>query len=71
MTKTLTMTASMMLLLAISGHASARARYLLVATGRSDQQQAVRAFNAFHPAMATQRVEPIAHRYNGGPKSND
>ena len=53
MTKTLTMTASMMLLLAISGHASARARYLPVATGRSDQQQAVRAFNAFHPAMAT------------------
>jgi hypothetical protein len=37
MTKTLTLTASMMILLAISGHAS-RARYLPVATGgRSDQ----------------------------------
>ena len=36
MTKTLTLTASMMILLAISGHAS-RARYLQVATGRSDQ----------------------------------
>jgi hypothetical protein len=70
MTKTLTMTASMMLLLAISGHASARARYLPVATGRSDQQQAVRAFNAFDPAMATQTVEPNAHRYHGGPKSS-
>jgi hypothetical protein len=32
MTKTLTLTASMMILLAISGHAS-RARYLPVATG--------------------------------------
>jgi hypothetical protein len=36
MTKTLTLTASMMILLAISGHAS-RARYLPMATGRSDQ----------------------------------
>jgi hypothetical protein len=36
MTKTLTLTASMMILLAISGHAS-RARYLSVATDRSDQ----------------------------------
>ena len=36
MTKTLTLTASMMILLAISGHAS-RAQYLPVATGRSDQ----------------------------------
>jgi hypothetical protein len=71
MTKTFTLTASMMILLAISGHASARARYLPVATGRSDQQQAVRAFNAFYPAKATQTVEPIAHRYHGGPKSND
>ena len=58
MTKTLTLTASMMILLAISGHAS-RARYLPVATGRSDQQQAVRAFNAFYPAKATQTVEPL------------
>ena len=71
MTKTLTLTASMMLLLVISGHASARARYLPVATGRADQQQAVRAFNAFYPAMAMQTVEPNAHRYHGGPKSND
>ena len=71
MTKTLALTASMMMLLAISGHASARARYWPVATGHSDQQQAARAFNAFHQAMATQTVEPIAHRYHGGPKSND
>jgi hypothetical protein len=69
MTKTLTLTASVMILLAISGHAS-RAQYLPVATGRSDQQHAIRAFNAFHQA-STRTVERIAHRYHGGPKSND
>jgi hypothetical protein len=32
----------------------------------------VHAFSAFDdPAMATQMVEPEAHRYHGGPKSND
>jgi hypothetical protein len=45
-------------------------RYWPEATGPSDQ--VVHAFSAFDdPAMATQMVEPDAHRYHGGPKSND
>jgi hypothetical protein len=74
-TKNLAFAASMTMLVAISGLASARAagsytRDWHVATGRSDQQ--VRhAFNASYPVIATQTVESNAHRYHGGPKSND
>ena len=38
-------------------------------TGRSDRQVG-HAFNAFDPVVVTQTVEPNAHRYHGGPKSN-
>jgi hypothetical protein len=74
-TKNLTLAASMMMLVAISGLSSARAagsdsRDWPAATGRSDQQVR-RAFNASYPAMATQTVGVNAHRYHGGPKSND
>jgi hypothetical protein len=74
-TKNLALAASITMLVAISGLASARAagpytRDWPVATGRSDQQ--VRhAFNASYPAMARQTAESNAHRYHGGPKSND
>jgi hypothetical protein len=74
-TKTLALAASITMLVAISGLASARAagpytRDWPVATGRSDQQ--VRhAFNASYPAIATQTVDNNQYRYHGGPKSND
>jgi hypothetical protein len=75
MTKNLALAASIMMVVAISGQALAgtaapKARYWPKATDPSDRQ-VVRAFNAFDPAMATQTVEPNAHRYHGGPKSND
>ena len=74
-TKNLALAASITMLVAISGLASARAagsdsRDWPATTGRSDQQMR-RAFNASYPAMATQTVETNAHRYHGGPKSND
>ena len=74
-TKNLALAASITMLVAISGLASARAagsytRDWPVASGSPDQQ--VRhAFNASYPPMATQTVETNAHRYHGGPKSND
>jgi hypothetical protein len=66
--KNLVLAASITMLVAVSGLASARAtgsytRNWNVATGRSDQQ--------VRRASTTQRVEPDAHRYHGGPKSND
>jgi hypothetical protein len=72
-TKNLALAASITMLVAISGLASARAagsytRDWPVATGRSDQH-ARHAFNASYPA--TQTVETNAYRYHGGPKSND
>ena len=75
MTRNLALAASTMMLAAISGQAFAgtaapNARHRAEATGLSDRQ-VVHAFNAFDPAMATQTVEPNAHRYHGGPKSND
>jgi hypothetical protein len=74
-TKNLALAASIAMLVAISGYTSARAtgsytRYRPVATGRSDLQVG-QAFDAFCPVIATQTVEPNAHRYHGGPKSND
>jgi hypothetical protein len=72
--KNLTLAASIMMV-AISGVTSARAAESdtlgwSVAAGHSDQQMRS-AFNASYPAMATQTVETNAHRYHGGPKSND
>jgi hypothetical protein len=73
--KNFTLAASVTMLIAISGVTSANAagsttRDWAATTGHSNQQ--VRsAFNASYPAMATQTVETNAHRYHGGPKSND
>jgi hypothetical protein len=73
--KNITLAASIAMLVAISGLASAQAagadaRDWSAANAHSNQQ--VRsAFNASYPAMATQTVETNAHRYHGGPKSND
>jgi hypothetical protein len=74
-TKNLTLVASIMMLATISGQALAgaaapKAQYWRAATSRSDHQ-AVRAFNAIDPPMATQTIEPNAGRYHGGPKYND
>jgi hypothetical protein len=74
MTKNLALAASITMLVAISGQAFAgtaapKARYWSKATDPSDRQVG-HAFNAFDSAMATQTVEPNAHRYYGGPKSN-
>jgi hypothetical protein len=72
MTKNLALAASVLMLMAISGQAFAdtttpNARYSREADGPSDRQL-VHAFNAFDWATATQSN---AHRYHGGPKSND
>ena len=73
MTKNLALAASITMLVAISGLASAGAaesytRDWPAASGRSGQQLQ-HAFNASYPA--TQTVETNAHRYHAGPKSND
>ena len=74
-TKNLALAASITMLVAVSGLASAGAagsytRDRPAATGRSGQQLR-HAFNASHPVIATQTVETNPHRYHGGPKSND
>jgi hypothetical protein len=74
-TKNLAFAASITMLVAISGLASASAagsytRDWPAATGRSDQQMR-HAFNASYPAMATPTVDNNKSRYHGGPKSND
>ncbi|WP_154073359.1 hypothetical protein [Bradyrhizobium erythrophlei] len=74
MTKNLALAASIMMLVAISGQAFAgtaapNARYWPKAIAPSDRQ-AVSAYNAYDRAVATETVEPNAHRYYGGPKSN-
>jgi hypothetical protein len=66
--KNLVLAAAITMLVAVSGLASARAagsytRNWTVTTGRSDQQ--------VRRAFTTQTFEPNAHRYHGGPKSND
>jgi hypothetical protein len=75
MTKNLVLAASMTMLMTLSGQAlagqalartaTADERYWPEATAPSHQH-----FNAFGSATA-QTVEPNAHRYHGGPKSND
>jgi len=74
MRKNLALAASIMMLVAISGQAFAgtaapKARYWPKVTDPSDRQLR-QAFNAFDPAMVTEMVEPNAHPYHGGPKSN-
>jgi hypothetical protein len=73
--KTLTLAASLAMLVAISGNASAGAdgshtRHWTVVAGRSGQQLS-QAFDAVDPATAIQTAGPNAHHYHGGPKSND
>ena len=72
MTKILPLAASMMLLAAVSGQALAQTtapqpQHWHQAVVRSDQMP----MNAFDTAMTTQSVGSTAHRYQGGPKSND
>jgi hypothetical protein len=75
MKKNIMLAASMMMLVAISGQAFARPagtsehhwREVTAPSGR----QAADTFNAFDATMATPPAAPIAHRYEGGPKSND
>ncbi|WP_027578263.1 hypothetical protein [Bradyrhizobium sp. Ai1a-2] len=59
-------------LTAVSGQAFARS---LAATPRQEataaDQRAYDAFNAFDQEMAPQMTDADAHRYHGGPKSND
>ena len=73
MTKNLALAASVAMLIAISGQAFAETAapnaWYAEATSPSDRQ-AVSAFNAYDRAVATETVEPNAHRYYGGPKSN-
>ena len=74
MMKKLALTASIITMIAISGQAFARAtgsntQYLPEVATSSNQQAVSDAFD--DSAMATQTVEPNAHRYHGGPKSND
>jgi hypothetical protein len=69
MMKTITLAASMMVLVAISGQASAGtatadAWHLAHA---STNPTAMRAYDAVAPATA----QPNEHRYHGGPKVND
>src|ERR1700738_4015507 len=74
MMKNLAVAASITMLIALSGQAlagtaTANARYRPKATAPSDRQM-VPAFKVSGSAMATQTIEPNAHRYHGGPKSN-
>jgi hypothetical protein len=73
--KTLALAASITMLVAISGLASARTtgshtRDWHLAAGRSDQQ-VQNALNGLDPTTATQTVDNNGYRYHGGPKSND
>jgi hypothetical protein len=75
MMKNFALAASMTMLIALPGQALAGtagpgAQYWPAATAPSGRPMA-RAFNAFDPAMTTRTVAPDAHRYHGGPKSND
>jgi hypothetical protein len=71
MTKTLSLAASMMLLLAISGPALARTVNAQHTMAAPTDQQAPQAYGRFDQATTTQTAEPNTHRYEGGPKSND
>ena len=69
MMKNLTLAASMMMLVALSGQAFAR-------TATPDMRQQAQmtdhsAFGAFDQMTAQPAAAVDAHRYEGGPKSND
>jgi hypothetical protein len=67
MTKNLTLAVSIMTLLAISGQAFAR-----TAAPNAPYWSEAAAFSHGSTAnAAVQTTEPNAHRYEGGPKSND
>jgi hypothetical protein len=68
MKKNIMLAASMMMLVAISGQAFARTA---VTSEHHSGRQAADTFNAFDTTLATPAAAPIAHRYEGGPKSND
>jgi hypothetical protein len=71
MMKTITLAASMMVLFAILGQASAGTAatdaWHRAHAHASANPTAMRAYDAVAPATA----EPNAHRYHGGPKVND
>ena len=73
--KNITLAASITMLVAISGLASAPAAESTPrdwsATTRHSDQHLQSAFNASYLAMATQTFETNAQHYHGGPKSND
>jgi hypothetical protein len=76
MVKNLALTASIIALVAISGQAFARAagsnaQYSSTVVDSSDQWVPTYNADAFDNPLATQMAEPDAHRYHGGPKSND
>jgi hypothetical protein len=82
MVKNLALTASIVALVAISGQAFARTtgsntRYSPTVVDSPDQRVPIYnaddaySDDAFNNPMATQIAEPDAHRYHGGPKSND
>jgi hypothetical protein len=76
MVKNLTLAASIIALVAISGQAFARAtgsnaRYSPAVVDSSYQHVPNYAADDFNNPMAPQMVEPDAGRYHGGPKSND
>jgi hypothetical protein len=70
-TKDLALAASITMLVAISGLASASAAGSDPAATSRSNQQVRRAFNAYYPATATETVDNNKYRYHGGPKVND
>lgn len=73
-TKHLVLAASMVAFVAAAGQATARTpheRYRPAEVAPVSEAQQPSAFDAFDTMRASQAVEPAAHRYEGGPKSND
>jgi hypothetical protein len=58
-------------LAATSGQAFARSGAAMPRQEATADQQAYDAINAFNQEMAPQMSDADAHRYHGGPKSND
>jgi hypothetical protein len=76
MVKNLTLAASIIALVAISGQAFARAtgsnaQYSSTVVHSSYQDVPNYTADDFNNPMASQMAEPDAGRYHGGPKSND
>jgi hypothetical protein len=75
-TKRLVLAASMVAFVATAGQAYARTsaheRYRPAeAAPMSEALRPANAFDTFDSTMPSQAIEPAAHRYEGGPKSND